>query len=144
MDPRKPCKCSAPQIDRYLAKISGPLLERIDIHVEVPAVPISALRDIKVGTDSASMRAQVQLALEPQRARFGDAATMTDDRVTPYQLRKHCPIDADDAGPGREAMDQRSPSVPGWRSHAGRGTDSHTHCAADDGDDAQFCLSSVQ
>ena len=57
-DPRKPCKCSAPQIDRYLARISGPLLERIDIHIEVPAVPIEALRDAQPGTDSATMRAQ--------------------------------------------------------------------------------------
>ncbi len=53
-DPRKACKCSAPQIDRYLARISGPLLERIDLHVEVPAVPIEALRDTRSGTDSAT------------------------------------------------------------------------------------------
>ena len=50
-DPRRACKCSAPQIDRYLSRISGPLLERIDIHVEVPAVPIAALRALEPGTD---------------------------------------------------------------------------------------------
>ena len=105
-DPRKPCKCSAPQIDRYLAKISGPLLERIDIHVEVPAVPISALRDVKVGTDSASMRTQVAVATERQRARFGDKATMTNGRMSSRQLRKHCPIDADGERLLRQAVNE--------------------------------------
>lgn len=68
--PRKPCKCSGPQIiDRYLARISGPLLEWIDFHVEMPAVPISSQRDIKVGTNSASMRTQVERALQRNSCR---------------------------------------------------------------------------
>ncbi len=95
-DPRRPCKCSAPQIDRYLARISGPLLERIDIHVEVPAVPIAALRDMRAGTDSATMRSQVRAALERQRQRFGPRSTTTNGRMSPRELRKVAVID--DAG----------------------------------------------
>ena len=42
-DPRKPCKCSPPQIDKYLSRISGPLIDRIDVHLEVPVVPFAQL-----------------------------------------------------------------------------------------------------
>ncbi len=105
-DPRKPCKCSAPQIDRYLARISGPLLERIDIHVEVPPVPISALRDIRTGTDSATMRAQVERALVVQRARFGQDNTTRNGSMTSRQLRKHAAIDADGERLLRQAVSE--------------------------------------
>ena len=92
-DPRRACKCSAPQIDRYLARISGPLLERIDIHVEVPAVPIAVLRNMQPGTDSAVLREQVQRALGVQRERFGSGSTTTNGRMSSRQLRKHAVID---------------------------------------------------
>ena len=61
-DPRKPCKCSPPQIDKYLARISGPLVDRIDIHVEVPAVEYRELRSDRDGTPSSLMREQVLAA----------------------------------------------------------------------------------
>lgn len=92
-DPRKPCKCSPPQIDRYLARISGPLLERIDIHIEVPAVPIEHLRTMQAGTDSAALREQVQRAVDVQRVRFGEESTLTNGRMPPRALRKHCQLD---------------------------------------------------
>ena len=95
-DPRKACKCSAPQIDRYLARISGPLLERIDIHIEVPAVPIAALREMQPGTDSATMREQVVKAWTIQRARFGPESTVTNGRMSSRAIRKYAKID--DAG----------------------------------------------
>jgi magnesium chelatase family protein len=104
-DPRKPCKCSAPQIDRYLARISGPLLERIDIHIEVAAVPISALRDATSGTDSATLRVQVERALAVQRQRF-PSATTTNGRMTSRQLRKHCQIDSDGERLLRQAVSE--------------------------------------
>ena len=95
-DPRKPCKCSPPAIDRYLSRNSGPLVERIDIHVEVPAVPIHALRDMKPGTSSATMREQVHSALNVQRQRFGENTTTTNSRMASRELRRHAAID--DAG----------------------------------------------
>jgi magnesium chelatase family protein len=105
-DPRKPCKCSAPQIDRYLARISGPLLERIDIHIEVPAVPIAALRDLQPGTDSATMRAQVGRALAAQRARFGEGSTKTNGRMTSREIRKHAAVDAEGERLLRQAVSE--------------------------------------
>ncbi len=46
-DPRRACSCTPPQVEKYLSKISGPLLDRIDLHVEVPAVPFTQLAEIK-------------------------------------------------------------------------------------------------
>ncbi len=105
-DPRKPCKCSAPQIDRYLARVSGPLLERIDIHIEVPAVPIAALRDMRPGTDSATLRAQVAQAVAVQRQRFGADTTTFNGRMSPRELRKHAKIDGDGERILRQAMNE--------------------------------------
>jgi len=61
-DPRKPCKCSPPQIDKYLARTSGPLVDRIDIHVEVPAVAFAQLRTDREGLASVKIREQVDIA----------------------------------------------------------------------------------
>jgi magnesium chelatase family protein len=105
-DPRKACKCSAPQIDRYLARISGPLLERIDIHIEVPAVPIDALRAAKPGTDSAVLRSQVQTCLDVQRRRFGDGNTTTNGRMSSRQLRKFAAIDPEGERILRQAVSE--------------------------------------
>jgi len=92
-DPRKPCKCTAPQIDKYLARISGPLIDRLDIHVEVPAVPFGELRSERDGTPSAAMREQVLAARDRQRARYGQESFITNGRMGPRQLRKHCKLD---------------------------------------------------
>jgi len=105
-DPRRACKCSPPQIDRYLARISGPLLERIDIHVEVPAVPITALRDAQAGTDSATLRAQVERARAIQATRFGHGVTTTNARMAPRQLRKFAALDADGERLLRQAVSE--------------------------------------
>jgi len=105
-DPRKPCKCSAPQIDRYLARLSGPLLERIDIHIEVPAVPIAALRALQPGTDSETMRRQVAQALDIQRARFGPASTKTNGRMNSRELRRYAAVDAEGERILRQAVSE--------------------------------------
>ncbi len=105
-DPRRACKCSAPQIDRYLARISGPLLERIDIHVEVPAVPIAALRELQPGTDSATLRAQVERAMRVQRDRFGRENTTMNGSMSSRQLRKFAAIDAEGERVLRQAVSE--------------------------------------
>lgn len=105
-DPRKPCKCSPPQIDRYLARISGPLLERIDIHLEVPAVPIDALREMKQGTDSAAMRDQVERCLKVQRARFGENSTRTNGRMSSRDLRKYSVLNSEGERLMRQAVSE--------------------------------------
>src|SRR5207248_4807566 len=70
-DARHACKCNPLQIERYMGRISGPLLDRIDLHIEVPAVPFQDLAALTEGTTSAQMRAQVQTARGRQRERFG-------------------------------------------------------------------------
>ena len=92
-DPRKPCKCSPMFIDRYMARISGPLIDRIDIHIEVPAVPFSELRSRKDGTPSETMREQVVRARAIQRERFGGDSTTTNARMSGRLLRRHCVLD---------------------------------------------------
>ena len=73
--------------EKYLAKLSGPLLDRIDIHVEVPAVPYRELTSRQAGTDSATMRKQVAQARQVQAKRFGDGGT-SNARMDSRQLKK--------------------------------------------------------
>ncbi|MGB2822713.1 MAG: YifB family Mg chelatase-like AAA ATPase, partial [Phycisphaerae bacterium] len=74
-DPKRRCKCTPYQIERYLSRISGPLIDRIDIHIEVPPVPWRQLRATSDGTDSASMREQVVRARQTQRSRFAGSSS---------------------------------------------------------------------
>jgi magnesium chelatase family protein len=92
-DPNKPCKCTPPQIERYLSRVSGPLIDRIDIHVEVPPVPYRELRSSHNGTDSATMRDQVMRARVIQRERFGHSSTTINARMSSREMRKHCELD---------------------------------------------------
>jgi magnesium chelatase family protein len=93
-DPRRACNCSPIQIEKYVGKISGPLLDRIDIHLEVAPVPFRELSDKTTGTGSAEMRQKVVAAREIQKQRFkGDRNTLN-GRMNPRQIRKHCKLDA--------------------------------------------------
>jgi magnesium chelatase family protein len=89
-DPRRACSCSAPQVDRYLGKISGPLLDRIDLHVEVPAVPFTQLAEAPPGPTSADLLAEVLRARARQSQRFGNKGPLVNGRMTPRQIRKVC------------------------------------------------------
>jgi magnesium chelatase family protein len=93
-DPKRQCNCSPMQVERYVGKISGPLLDRIDIHIEVAPVPFRELSDSQTGTNSATMRSQVVAAREIQKARFAGDRTTHNGRMTPRQIRKHCRLDA--------------------------------------------------
>jgi magnesium chelatase family protein len=101
-DAKHACKCTPIQIERYMARISGPLLDRIDLHIEVPAVPFQELSANADGTSSALMRDQVKKARDLQRQRFGADAHGLNSRMTTRQLRRHCPLDA----AGRELLRQ--------------------------------------
>ncbi|MFQ5591037.1 MAG: YifB family Mg chelatase-like AAA ATPase [Phycisphaerae bacterium] len=95
-DARKACKCTPSQIEKYLSRISGPLIDRIDIHVEVLAVPFHELRSRRDGAPSSVMREQVLRAHRRQRERFGADARMVNSRMNGKALRHHCQLD--DAG----------------------------------------------
>ncbi|HJT34164.1 MAG TPA: YifB family Mg chelatase-like AAA ATPase [Pirellulales bacterium] len=92
-DPRRACHCTLPQIERYMAKISGPLLDRIDIHLEVPAVPFRELASGSPGTTSAQMREQVVAARAVQTERFRGSRTRLNAKMTSRQVRQHCKLD---------------------------------------------------
>ncbi|MEL7335440.1 MAG: YifB family Mg chelatase-like AAA ATPase, partial [Planctomycetota bacterium] len=97
-DPRRDCHCTAPQIERYMGKISGPLLDRIDIHLEVPAVPFDELAadtSVAEGTSSAEMRETVTMVRYAQEKRFAESNTRTmyNAQMTSRQVREFCKID---------------------------------------------------
>jgi magnesium chelatase family protein len=94
-DPRRDCHCSIPQIERYMAKISGPLLDRIDIHIEVPAVPFKELSAERSGTSSTEMRAQVIAAREIQQRRFGHSHIRQNAHMSSRQIRQFCKLSED-------------------------------------------------
>ncbi len=93
-DPRRDCHCTVPQIERYMSKISGPLLDRIDIHIEVPAVPFRELSAATPGTSSAEMRTSVVAARSIQRQRLAGSTTRLNGQMTHRQIRAFCQLDA--------------------------------------------------
>jgi magnesium chelatase family protein len=92
-DPRRDCHCTVPQIERYMGKISGPLLDRIDIHIEVPAVPFKELSAATPGTSSEQMREAGVAARAVQRKRFAGTSTRHNGQMTHRQIRAHCQLD---------------------------------------------------
>ncbi len=87
-DPRRNCNCTPPQIEKYMSRISGPLLDRIDIHLEVPAVPFDELADnTSQGTSSDAMRQDVMRARDQQATRFHDQPTLYNSQMTSRQVR---------------------------------------------------------
>jgi len=92
-DPRHECRCTPTQVQRYRARISGPLLDRIDLHIEAPALSFTELRSEASGEPSAAMRLRIQEAHDRQRARFEGTQTPANARMTHAQIRRTCTID---------------------------------------------------
>jgi magnesium chelatase family protein len=105
-DPKHSCKCSAQQVEKYMGRVSGPLLDRIDLHIEVPAVPFQELSAKADGTDSAGMREQVFRARKTQMERFGHGPAALNSRMTPRQVRKFCALDGECQGLLKTAMEE--------------------------------------
>jgi predicted ATPase with chaperone activity len=89
-DFRKECFCTPPQIQRYMSKISGPLMDRIDIQIDVPAVPYKELSTVRGAESSESIRSRVVAARSIQLRRFYDEHIYTNAQMGPRQLRKYC------------------------------------------------------
>ena len=105
-DPKRNCQCGPMQVERYMAKISGPLLDRIDIHVDVPAVPFRELSDGRVGTDSATMKAQVMVSREIQQHRFRATPGMVNGKMSTRQVRQFCKLEPDAETLLKQAMEE--------------------------------------
>lgn len=94
-DPTRECRCTPLQIQRYVGRISGPLLDRIDIHVDVPAVKFRDLTgDPAPGAESSALiRERVMQAREHQRKRLAEEKIFSNAAMTPRMIRRHCRID---------------------------------------------------
>ncbi len=103
-DAKHQCKCSPMQVEKYLGKISGPLLDRIDMHIEVPAVPYEELSKTTDGTNSKIMREQVLTARAIQEKRYAIGG-MVNGRIPPRQIREYCEPDKEGRGMLASAMD---------------------------------------
>ncbi len=91
--PQKECRCTYQQIHKYRSKISGPLLDRIDIHVEVPAVPYKKLMDNALAETSAAIRKRVTAAREVQGKRFQNENVFCNAQMSNRHIRRHCRLD---------------------------------------------------
>lgn len=92
-DPEKECTCNPTLVTRYQKRLSGPLLDRIDIHVEVPRVPFQKLSDERRGEPSAAIRSRVEAARERQTKRFAGTKLICNADMGPTQVRDFCPVD---------------------------------------------------
>jgi magnesium chelatase family protein len=92
-DPTRECKCTPLQIQRYVSKISGPLLDRIDIHIDVPAVKFKELASETPSESSAAIRERVVGARQVQQQRFAGEKLFSNAQMSPRLIRKHCVID---------------------------------------------------
>ena len=105
-DPKRKCRCAPQQVERYRERISGPLLDRIDLHVEAPAVSFDDLRSDETGEPSAAIRERVFACRQVQQKRFGSGKVRVNARMSSQQFRKFCTLDSEGEGMLRMAMDQ--------------------------------------
>ena len=106
-DPAKQCTCTVPQIQKYHSRISGPLLDRIDIHIEVPAVKFKELSSDRSGDKSEVIRERVVAARKIQIERFrGEKGVYSNSDMNTRVMKKYCPIDADCMSLLKNAIDK--------------------------------------
>ncbi|MDY6866807.1 MAG: ATP-binding protein [Chloroflexota bacterium] len=101
-DPTRPCTRSSTAVTRYQKRISGLLMDRIDIHMQVPRVEYQKLRDIKTGESSAEVRTRVEAA----RERLGESGIASNADMRPAQIRQYCALDEDCQALMKTAMRQ--------------------------------------
>ena len=104
-DPSGRCTCSEQSVQNYRSRISGPLLDRIDIIVEVPAVEFEHLRERREAEPSAKIKERVDAARMRQHRRFGEQSGMCNARMGPTELRYHCVLDDESAQLMRDAFE---------------------------------------
>jgi len=105
-DPVRECTCSPSMVSRYQRRISGPLLDRFDIHIEVPRVDYEKLTDERLGEPSAVVRSRVEAARERQRQRFAGTELSSNADMGPAEVRQFCIVDEGGKNLLRAAMQQ--------------------------------------
>ena len=105
-DPVKECTCTPGIISRYQKRVSGPLLDRIDIFVQVPRIGYEKLADDRLGEESEKVRSRVEQARAAQRERFKDTHLTCNAEMTPVEVRDVCRVQPDAQSLLRTAMNQ--------------------------------------
>jgi len=113
-DPVRECTCSPATVTRYQKRISGPLLDRIDIHVEVPRVDFDKLTDDRLGEPSAVVRERVEAARGRQRTRLADAGLTCNADMGVGDVRRYCPLEDTGRSLMRQAMSQLQLTARGF------------------------------
>lgn len=104
-DPSGRCTCSERSVQNYRSRISGPMLDRIDIIVEVPSVQFEDLRERAEAEPSDAVRTRVNAARERQNARFGYGRSMCNARMGPNEMRSHCVLSEECAALMKDAFE---------------------------------------
>ena len=105
-DPVKECKCNSSEISRYQKRISGPLLDRIDIFIEVPRVDYEKLTDNTRGESSDKVQARVEAARQIQQKRLNNSKIISNSEMTPIEVKEFCQVDSTAQSLLRTAMKQ--------------------------------------
>jgi magnesium chelatase family protein len=113
-DPIQECVCSPARVARYQQRLSGPLLDRIDLHVETAPAEYEKLADARRGESSAAIRARVAEARERQRERFAGLPILTNGEMGPAAVHRFCPVDEAGHALLRAAMRQLNLSARGY------------------------------
>ncbi|MFH0779456.1 MAG: YifB family Mg chelatase-like AAA ATPase [Parcubacteria group bacterium] len=92
-DPEKRCVCAPGQILKYQKKISGPIMDRIDLHVEVPRIKFEKMQQETQNETSAQIRTRVEAARAIQRQRFNGTKTQTNSEMNPLEIKKFCAVE---------------------------------------------------
>ena len=104
-DPSGRCSCSERAVEAYRSRISGPMLDRIDIVVEVPSVHFEDLRTRAEAEPSAAVRERVNMARKRQNRRFGEGSSMCNARMGPEEMRRYCELDESSAELMKQAFE---------------------------------------
>ncbi|HYF50461.1 MAG TPA: ATP-binding protein, partial [Planctomycetota bacterium] len=104
-DPKKACRCTEIQVQRYLGRVSGPLLDRIDLHVEVPHVPYDELSGERSGPSSKEVREKVVAARKLQQQRFEGSSTHSNAAMNERQVQENCKTDKEAGAMLKNAVD---------------------------------------
>lgn len=113
-DLQKNCTCSMTNIMKYQKRISGPILDRIDIHISVPRVEYSKLAGDRNGESSATIKKRVETARQIQRDRFEDKRIMCNSDMRLAEIRKHCQVESEGERILKHAIDQMNLSARGY------------------------------
>ncbi len=113
-DNTKPCTCSLGMVSKYQKQISGPLLDRIDIHIQVPRVAYEKLSDSRLGEDSVTVQARVEAARQIQRERFANEGIACNADMPTGMVRKVCILDDTCRNLMKNAMNQLQLSARGY------------------------------